>query len=118
MANLRVHKRNGDYDKELEKQLLNDIRGIDEDIKLLESKRKELEKDLLELRIKPFKVGEYVIAEVNSGRTKKEQTCLLECENGILYLRPVKSDGELSGRHFSLTPVGDKTYADFLKEVK
>ena len=117
MANLRVHKRNGDYDKELEKQLLNDIRGIDEDIKLLESKREKLEKDLLELRIKPFKVGEYVIAEVNSGRTKKEQTCLLECENGIPYLRPKKENG-YSQRHFSLTPVGDKTYSDYLKEVK
>ena len=117
MANLRVHKRNDDYDKELEKQLLNDIRGIDEDIRLLESKRKDLEKDLLELRIKPFKVGEYVIAEVNSGRTKKEQTCLLECENGCLYLRPLKPDGELSGRHFSLFPVPGKTYSDYLRKL-
>ena len=117
MANLRVHKRNGDYDKELEKQLLNDIRGIDEDIKLLESKREELEKDLLELRIKPFKVGEYVLAEVNSGRSKKEQKCLLECERGILYLRPVKPDGELSGRHFSLSLYPGKSYSDYLKKL-
>lgn len=118
MANLRVHKRNGDYDKELEKQLLNDIRGIDEDIKLLESKREELEKDLLELRIKPFKVGDYCMAEVRAGKFLKVRKCLIENERGILYLRPVNNNGELSGRHFSLTPVGDKTYADFLKEVK
>lgn len=117
MANLRVHKKNGNYDEELKKQLKGDLACVDAKIGELCHKKKELERDLLELEIKPFKIGGYALVKVPSGKSTKEQKCLLECENGILYVRPVKADGELSGRHFSVFPI-NKKYSDILKEVK
>ena len=117
MANLRVHKKNGNYSEELKKQLRNDLFNINSEISKLHAKRIELERELLELEIKPFKIGDYALAEVPCGKSKKWQKCLLECENGILYVRPVKENGELSGRHFSLLSLS-RPYSDFLKEVK
>lgn len=117
MASLRTHKKNGNYDEELRKQLMGDIKCIEADIEKLQAKKMMLQKDLLELKIKPFKIGDYAIASIPSGRSTKEQKCLLECENGILYLRPVKPDGELSGRHFSCTVV-NKPYTEVLKKVE
>lgn len=118
MANLRAHKRGGNYDEQLREQLVCDIRGIEVEIERLQGKKEVLQRELLEHNIKPFKIGDYALAKVPSGKSMKEQKCLLECEHGILYVRPVKADGELSGRHFSLTPCGNYTYADCLKEVK
>lgn len=117
MASLRVHKKNGNFDEELERQLRNDIKCIEADIEDLVAKKVALQKDLLELKIRPFKIGDYAIASIPSGRSTKEQKCLLECENGILYLRPVKPDGDLSGRHFSCTVV-NKSYTEVLKKVE
>lgn len=118
MANLRVHKKNGNYNEELKQQIKYDIRCIDADISRLYAQKKALEKDLLELEIAPFKIGDYALVKVPSGKSHKEQKCLLECgEYGTLYVRPVKADGELSGRHFSLIPI-NKNYSDYLKEVK
>lgn len=84
-------------------------------------KQLEIEKcqiEMAEIRLAPFKVGQDVMCEVSSGRTRKVQKCKIEIENGSVYVRPYKNDGELSNRHFNFTPVGDKTYADYFKEVK
>lgn len=105
-------------DEEKFLQLMSEVTDIDKQIFALQQRKEQVQNEMLEIKIKPFKVGQTVLAEIPSGRSKKWQKCLIESENGILYLRPMKSDGELSGRHFSLTPVGDKTYADYLKEVK
>lgn len=118
MANLRTHKNNGNYDEELKKQLKKDIENVVSEMSDLSKKREKLERELLELEIKPFKIGGYALAEISSGRSKKWQKCLLECVNGYLYARPVKEDGELSGRHFSIILFGEQKYSDFLKEVK
>lgn len=76
-----------------------------------------LQSEKLSLEIAPFKVGDYALVEIATGRTRKQQKCLLECVDGMLYARPVKNDGELSGRHFSVIPFGKK-YSDVLKPVE
>lgn len=76
-----------------------------------------LQSEKLSLEIAPFKVGDYALVVIATGRTRKQQKCLLECVDGILYARPIKSDGTLSGRHFSVIPFG-KEYSDFLKPVE
>lgn len=73
--------------------------------------------EVLSLQIAPFKIGDYVLAVVSSGRTPKEQKCLLECDNGTLYLRPVTKYGKLSGRRFSYYPI-KQTYQDYLKPLE
>ena len=98
-------------------ELMSKCTDIDQKIFQLRQEKIEVQKEMLEIKIAPFKIGDYALAEVQIGRSKKWQKCLLECENGILYLRPKKDNG-YSQRHFSLTPVGGKTYADLLKEVK
>ena len=99
--------------------LMKEINSIHEEISRLNTKRMELEVELLEEQIKPFKIGGYALVNVPSGKTIKEQKCLLECgEYGTLYVRPVKADGELSGRHFSIIPTLGHSYLDYLKEVK
>ena len=76
-----------------------------------------LQSEKLSLEIAPFKIGDYALVEIATGRTRKQQKCLLECVDGMLYARPVKNDGELSGRHFSVIPFGKK-YSDVLKPVE
>lgn len=90
---------------------------IDCRISALEGQKKAVKDKILSLEIAPFKIGDYVIATVPSGRTAKEQKCLLECEQGILYLRPVTKSGELSGRRFSFTPI-KQSYQEYLKPVE
>lgn len=76
----------------------------------------ELAKKRLELSIYPHKLGDKVVAEVQSGKTRKKTECVLEAgENGALYVRPFKNDGELSGRRFSICPVGGQSYSDFIE---
>lgn len=87
-------------------------------IRVLQEENKDLYKKLLEEKIKPFKIGGYAMAEVVAGKSRKVQKCLLECEFGSLYVRPVKENGELSGRHFSMCPMPGKTYSDYLKPVE
>lgn len=103
-----------DEDKFLE--LMKEVTDIDQKIYALQQRKEEVQREMLEIKLRPFKIGQTVLADIPSGRSRKLQKCLLECEGGTLYLRPVKNDGELSGRHFSMTPVGGKTYADYLKE--
>lgn len=79
----------------------------------------QLRKEKLELSLYPHKLGDTVISEVQVGKTRKKSECVLEMsDGGILYVRPIKKDGELSGRRFSLVPTGNKTYHDFIEEVK
>ena len=97
-------------------ELMSKCTDIDQKIFQLQQEKIEVQKEMLEIQIAPFKIGDYALAEVQIGRSKKWQKCLLECGNGILYLRPVTKDGELSGRHFSCTPVL-KSYSEVLKKV-
>lgn len=116
MALKKVVKKTKGDEKVLE--LTNEITELDKKIFALQQKREQVQNEILEIQIHPFKVGQTVLAEIPSGRNKKWQKCIIESERGVLYLRPMKEDGELSVRHFSLIPVGDKTYVDYLKEVK
>lgn len=117
MEGLRVHKINGNYNEELREQIKGDLKTVSEKISKLYAEKRELEKSLLELDIEPFKIGGYALAEITTGRNKRWQKCLLECENRILYVRPVKEDGSLSGRHYSIFAIS-KPYSYYLKEVE
>ena len=117
MTELRVHNKNGNYNEELREQIKGDLKVVSNKISELYAQRRELEKSLLELDIEPFKIGGYALVEITSGRSKKWQKCLLECESGILYARPVKADGSLSGRHYSVFAIS-KPYSYYLKEVE
>ena len=90
---------------------------IDTQIFQLQQEKLKLQEEILEIKIAPFKIGDYAYADIPSGRSVKNQKCLLECENGILYLRPVTKNGDLSGRHFSCTPI-TKSYSEVLKKVE
>ena len=98
--------------------LMKKCTDIDMQICKLQDEKVEIQKEMLEIKIEPFKVGDYAYADIPSGRSKKRQKCLLECESGVLYLRPVNKDGELSGRHFSCTPLPGKSYSDLLQKVE
>lgn len=98
--------------------LMAKVTEIDEEIEKLRCEKEQAQKEMLEIRIAPYKVGDYVMCELTSGRSRKWQKCLIEIENGCLYLRPIKNDGELSNRHFSFAPVPPKTFFDYFKEVK
>lgn len=117
MALLRTHAKNGNYNEELRKQIIGDIQGIEAEIERLTLKKSMLQRDLLAHEIAPFEIGGYAICEVPAGRKTKVQKCLLECVNGILYVRPVNEDGTTANRHFSLVPTGKKTYHDLLKKA-
>ena len=77
-------------------ELLNKCSEIDTQIFQLHQKKIKLQEEILEIKIAPFKIGDYAYADIPSGRSVKNQKCLLECENGTLYLRPVTKNGELS----------------------
>lgn len=81
------------------------IKRIDQDIFVLNQEKESLVKEMVNIKLSPFKIGDYVLEEVSSGKGKKECKCLLEYDNGMVYVRPVKDDGELSGRHFYLSPM-------------
>ena len=98
-------------------KLLNKCSEIDTQIFQLQQEKIKLQEEILEIKIAPFKIGDYAYADIPSGRSVKNQKCLLECENGTLYLRPVTKNGELSGRHFSCVSI-TKPYSELLKKVE
>ena len=85
-------------------------------ISTLNEEIETLLKERVELQIYPHKLGDTVVAEVQVGKTRKKTECVLEMgDGGTLYVRPFKNDGELSGRRFSLIPVGNMTYQDLIE---
>ena len=85
-------------------------------ISTLNEEIETLLKERVELAIYPHKLGDTVVAEVQVGKTRKKTECVLEMgDGGTLYVRPFKNDGELSGRRFSLIPVGNMTYQDLIE---
>ena len=85
-------------------------------ISTLNEEIETLLKERIELKIYPHKLGDTVVAEVQVGKTRKKTECVLEMgDGGTLYVRPFKNDGELSGRRFSLIPVGNTTYQDLIE---
>ncbi len=97
--------------------LMNKVTDIDAEIYKLQLEKVKCQTEMAEIKLAPFSIGDEVMCEVSAGRTRKVQKCVIEVEEGIIYVRPYKNDGELSNRHFSITPIGDKTYADYFKKV-
>ena len=90
---------------------------ITEEITRLHDEQTKCRNEMAEIRMSPFKIGDDVMCEVSAGRTKKLQKCVIEVEDGIIYVRPYKNDGELSNRNFVILPAFGKTYADYFKKV-
>lgn len=90
---------------------------IDKRIGELTAEKHQCLCEITALKLAPFSEGDKVLCEVASGRTKKEQECVIEVDGSTVYVRPYKKDGELSDRRFSVIPIGNKTYADFFKQV-
>lgn len=105
-------------DEEKFLKLMSEVTNLDKQIFELQQRKEQVQIEMLEIKIKPFKIGQTVLAEIPSGRTRKWQKCIIENERGTMYLRPIKADGSQSERHFSMIPAPSKTYADYLKEVK
>lgn len=115
---MKIKKREDTRKDNTEIQLLKArIAEIDSKIVDLLVEKSLKQDELLSLQIAPFKLGDYAVALLPSGRTAKEQKCLLESENGTLYLRPVTKEGKLSGRRFSYIPI-KQTYQEYLKPVE
>ena len=114
---LRVHEKGKNYDEELIKQIEEDLLAVREKISRLYVKKKELEMELLNFEIAPFKIGDYALVNITVCGYEKWRKCLLEYHKGILYARPVDKYGSLSGRHYSLLSI-TKTYAEQLREVE
>lgn len=73
--------------------------------------------------ISPCKIGEYVSAEVPSGKSKKWTKCLLELNmnsdtTASVYVRPIKNDGELSGRHFEVLFISGTSYSSLYIPIR
>lgn len=95
--------------------LMNRVSEIDAEVFKLQEEKIQCQTEMVEIKIKPFKVGDEVMCEVSAGRSKKVQKCVIEVEDGQLFVRPYKNDGELSNRHFYVSPEVD--YATFFKKV-
>lgn len=107
-----------DDKKEEIKEIEERISKIDEEIHNLKDTKKELQERKMNCLIAPFKLGGYALVTLSmGGRSKeKEHKCLLESTDGFfLYVRPIKDNGELSGRHFIIYPVKG-SYGGLLKE--
>lgn len=91
------------------------VSEIDAEVFKLQEEKIKCQTEIAEIKIMPFKVGDEVMCEVSAGRTKKVQKCIIEVEDGMIYVRPYKNDGELSNRHFNVPPEVD--YQKFFKKV-
>ena len=95
--------------------LMDRVSEIDAEVFNMQEEKIKCQTEIAEIKIMPFKVGDEVMCEVPAGRTKKVQKCIIEVEDGMIYVRPYKNDGELSNRHFNVLPEVD--YQKFFKKV-
>lgn len=99
---------------ELKVQCLELIRNRDE----LNERIKRNMIAITRIELLPFVEGQIVKCVVPAGRSKKEARCQIEIdENGQVWVRPVKEDGELGGRRFRAVPDDGKSYGEIFKEV-
>ena len=117
MIDLRIHENGKNYDEELRQQIEEDLLAVRDKISRLYVKKKELEMELLNFEISPFKIGDYALVNITVCGYEKWRKCLLEYHKGVLYARPVNKDGSLSSRHYSLLSI-TKTYVEQLREVE
>ena len=97
---MKLKRNNSHVDNTEKTDIIKKIEENDLRISKLQEENVVLKNNLLELSISPFKLGSYALVEVNKGKSVQKCKCLLESEDDVLYARPLKNDGELSGRHF------------------
>ena len=71
------------------------VSEIDAEVFKLQEEKIKCQTEMAEIKIKPFKVGDEVMCEVSAGRTKKVQKCVIEVEDGMIYVRPYKLTREV-----------------------
>lgn len=95
-----------------------EMKEVCAEILRLEERRSQLRNEVASLRLYPFKPGDIVMCLVASGRHREEKKCVIEVEDGLVYVRPFKNGTEeLSGRHFSVLPVSGSNYTSVFKKV-
>lgn len=100
------------------KELFDRLQSLKKQKEKIEEEELSVKKEMFDIEISPFKIGDHVMAEVSSGRTKKVQECIIEADfisdYGQMYLRPIKANGYPSERHFFCYPPQGKIYSDIL----
>lgn len=91
------------------------LQHLYEESQRIEKEKADLRNHIRAIRLSPFRVGDVVLYTVSQGRTQKETKCVIEIEDGSVYVRPYKNDGTLSGRHFGVYT--DK-YAEVFKRCE
>lgn len=83
----------------------------------IDQQKVEIRNQIASLRILPFKQGDIVMCVIASGRRREEKKCVIEIEDGCVFVRPFKNGTEeLSGRHFSVSVIGND-YTSVFKKV-
>ena len=98
-------------------KLMDELSNVQKQIFELRVIEEELRTEILEVKIAPFKIGDTVMFNCPSGRSRKVRKCVLECEGGLLYARPLKADNNPSGNRYLVSPI-NKSYQEVLQEVK
>lgn len=84
----------------------------------IDQQKVDVRNQIAALRILPFKSGDTVLCSITSGRRREEKKCVIEIEDGCVYVRPFKNGTEeLSGRHFSVSVIGND-YSIVFKKVE
>ena len=82
------------------KQLNLRLEEVLEQIIAFKDEEYDIERRIIEETIKPLKMSDHIMYYVPTRGKVLERECVLETEKGNLYVRPVKPDGSLGGRHF------------------
>lgn len=90
-------------DKERIKELENKISVINQNLEKLKKEKEEIDLEIINLKIKPFQIGQEVLAKIPSKKTSTFKKSVLEYKpnyfNSVI-VRPYKADGTLSLNYF------------------
>lgn len=98
-------------------ELATKIQELSEQQRELGVQIRNLKAEQTALRLLPYKIGDKVWCNIQQGKTKKETICVIEIDDGVVYVRPYKKDGQLSDRRFSVWEFGS-TYAEQFRKVE
>jgi len=92
------------------KELNKELDRINQSIEALKEEKRKVNEEIVSIKISPFKVGDTVLCNIPSGRSVKLQKCIIEIGgvyDDTAFVRPIKANGELSGRHYLVVDLYD-----------
>lgn len=99
-------------------QLRKELSDLTMEADRIDREKVKVRNHIAAIQLFPFKAGDIVLCEITSGRRREEKKCVIEVEDGIVYVRPYKNGTEeLSGRHFSVTLIAGQSYTTVFKKV-